>query len=90
MASIQEQLKHIRTANDDWYSEHHRSVKTMLILIGNYADPSRLIGELANLSRQASSESLSASTTPNSEVPPAPEPEPARTRAATVSFFSKR
>lgn len=73
MASIQEQLKHIRTANDDWYSEHHR-----------------LIGKLAQLSRQASSESLGASTTPNSEVPPAPEPEPTRTRAATVSFFSKR
>jgi hypothetical protein len=26
MASIQEQLKHIRTANDDWYDEHRRYV----------------------------------------------------------------
>lgn len=24
MASIQEQLKHIRMANDDWYDEHRR------------------------------------------------------------------
>ena len=24
MASIQEQLKHIRSANDDWYDEHRR------------------------------------------------------------------
>ena len=26
MASIQEQLKHIRSANDDWYDEHRRWV----------------------------------------------------------------
>lgn len=26
MASIQEQLKHIRSANDEWQDEHHRSV----------------------------------------------------------------
>jgi hypothetical protein len=26
MASIQEQLKHIRTANDDWYDEHRRLI----------------------------------------------------------------
>ncbi|KAG0161090.1 hypothetical protein PDIDSM_8623 [Penicillium digitatum] len=73
MASIQGQLKHIRTANHDWYSEHHR-----------------LIGELAKLSRQGSPDSLNPSTTSNLEVPSAPEPEPTRTRAATVSFFSRR
>ncbi|KAJ5899236.1 hypothetical protein N7495_003980 [Penicillium taxi] len=26
MASIQEQLKHIRTSQDDWYSEHRRII----------------------------------------------------------------
>ncbi|KAI2732808.1 hypothetical protein DTO012A8_10170 [Penicillium roqueforti] len=26
MASLQEQLRHIRTASEDWYSEHHRLI----------------------------------------------------------------
>ncbi|CAG8348445.1 unnamed protein product [Penicillium salamii] len=75
MASIQEQLKHVRTAHDDWYSEH-----------------GRLIGQLANISQQATPV-RSLSTTPLSAISEVPtsakEPEPARTRAATVSFFGK-
>ncbi|RAH73335.1 uncharacterized protein BO66DRAFT_388930 [Aspergillus aculeatinus CBS 121060] len=50
MASIQEQLKHIRTTNDDWYDEHRR-----------------ILGELAELSRRATPNPPSQSTTPQPE-----------------------
>jgi hypothetical protein len=32
MASIQEQLKHIRSANDEWYDEHRRLVPPVALL----------------------------------------------------------
>jgi hypothetical protein len=33
MASIQEQLKHIRTANDDWYDEHRRFASLLFFFL---------------------------------------------------------
>lgn len=40
IASIQEQLKHIRTANDDWYDEHQRLIRE-LASVSQRATPDR-------------------------------------------------
>ncbi|KAJ5928517.1 hypothetical protein N7466_007473 [Penicillium verhagenii] len=51
MASIHEQLKHIRSANDEWYEDHRK-----------------LIGELSQLSRRATPNPPSQTSTPSPEV----------------------
>ncbi|KAK5798474.1 hypothetical protein VI817_004764 [Penicillium citrinum] len=71
MASIQEQLKHIRFANDEWYDEHRKLVSPYYIhvLQSNINHvPCRLIGELAQLSRRATPDIRSASSTPRLET----------------------
>lgn len=71
MASIQEQLKHIRSANDEWYDEHRKLVSTThhcpLRSYTNHV-PCRLIGELAQLSRRATPDTRSVSSTPHPET----------------------
>lgn len=51
MASIQEQLKHIRAANDDWYDEHRR-------LVGELAQVSRRATPNPNQSGTPQSETV--------------------------------
>jgi hypothetical protein len=74
MASIQEQLKHIRYANDEWYDEHRKLVSTYKPFIPTHRRsrtndvPCRLIGELAQLSRRATPDTRSLSSTPHPET----------------------
>lgn len=71
MASMQEQLKHIRDANDDWHDEHTRSVSTPLtcfpvLAVAQRTDiflVDRLIGDLTQLS-QGNNKNPSQSSTP--------------------------
>lgn len=92
MASIQEQLKHIRSANDEWYDEHRKSVSPpdLRILFPFEFHGSnigivtcRLIGELAQLSRRATPDprSLSSTSTPHPDTTQAHESESNRSRS---------
>ena len=51
MASIQEQLKQIREASDDWYDEHRRYVtpSQSISILANVVN--RIVGELVQASR---------------------------------------
>ncbi|KAJ5661870.1 uncharacterized protein N7477_009486 [Penicillium maclennaniae] len=68
MASIQEQIKHIRFSNDEWYGEHQK-----------------LIGELAQLSRRATPDTRSLSSTPRPELASGPESDSSRSQQEVSS-----
>jgi hypothetical protein len=66
MASIQEQLRHIRTANDDWYDEHRRYFAPNRLILTRkcLTNDGRLIGELTQLSRRTTPDRRSQVSTP--------------------------
>lgn len=68
MASIQEQLKHIRAASDDWYDEHKQQVQSSAQSSASKKGTdrfcARVIGELGQLS---TSTPRSHSSTPQPE-----------------------
>ncbi|KAH1306555.1 hypothetical protein KXX11_007233, partial [Aspergillus fumigatus] len=59
MASIQEQLKHIRMANDDWYDEHRRLIGELTQLSRRTTPDRRSLASTPQLERLSSFESRS-------------------------------
>lgn len=61
MASLQEQLKFIRTTNDDWCDEHRR-YPSFLPVSWVYANVYRLVTDLVHLSEKVTGENSHPST----------------------------